>query len=472
MNSPVRRAVVLQLFHEASAISPLQVRRAEFLERHHLRGRAVADAFRDTRNWMGGVLTALDLAEMPYEIGLCTAALPGGPIAADDFAMLEAELLESLDVLLAEGPVSHVFLLLHGALLAEGCDDPEGDIARAVRERVGGAARIAVPLDFHANPGPGLIEAADIVLGGKLYPHTDTRARGKRLVELALSETDWKTVHVPMGLQVPMPRQETVDGPFSALAALTDRLEGGDIGDVTLLGGFPFSMAPFRGTSLLVTTTDKTKAVPVADKVRAAIDERRTALLAPVPGIDDALPAIRDGLSRGRVVIADIGDNPGGGGLGDVTALLPALVSLKRPFAFGFLVAPELVTAARQAGTGSTIGIAVPDGTIAAGVAALADIRYRNTGAMMQGEMLYGGPGAVLSIGPSRILVSSLRIQAYDVNAFISQGIDLEKMDLIAVKSIGHFRASYTPLATGALVLVDSGGYSSPRRIDAAHGAP
>ncbi|MEQ3624753.1 MAG: M81 family metallopeptidase [Celeribacter sp.] len=458
------RAAILQLFHEASCIAPRPVTRDEFLARHHMRGPDVAAAFGNTENWMGGVLSALAARGITPQIGLCTAALPGGPLTRAGFDTLLGELLDSLNTILAQGPLSHVFLLLHGALLVEGLDDPEALIARAVRAATGPGTRIAVPLDFHANPGQGLIEAADIVIGGKLYPHTDTRARGARLVELAFAAERLTTRHVGMGLQVPMPRQETTSGPFAELAALTDQLETGAVADVTLLGGFPFSRAAHRGTSLLITAPADHDPSAIADQMRRAIASRQGALTTDVPDAQSMLPELRAALARGRVVLADVGDNPGGGGTGGDTSLLKPLIALDVAFGFGFLVAPDLVAAAETAGVGGTVDIPTPTGPIPARVDRLQPIRYRNSGAMMRGEALNGGAGAVLALGRSRVLVSSLRVQAYDTEAFRAMGVDPESLDLLAIKSIGHFRASYTPIASGGVLLTDSGGLSSPRR--------
>lgn len=462
------RAAVLQIFHEANAFSPLRVTRADFLIRHHLQGDAVRAAFGATRNWMGGVLSALDAAGVETTIGLCTAALPGGPVEASSWDTLRSELLGSLDSIVARAIPDHVFLLLHGALCADGVYDPEGDLACDVRARIGPNTRLSVALDFHANVGPGLIQAADLVLGGKLYPHTDTRERGARLVELALTEVGIKTRHFLLDVQVPMPRQVTTEGPFADLVALTNRLEAATgVLDVTLLGGFPFSYAPFSRTSLLVTATTDAITRQARDCVSAALMQHREALVKPIPDLAEGMANAEALAQHGRVVLVDVGDNPGGGGLGDRTHLLPYLESLGRPYVFGALVQPNLVAAAWDAAPGGPVSIEVPGGTLRAKVISTTHVRYRNVGAMMRGEELDGGPGAVLHTGCGFLLVTTHRIQAYDTQAFTSVGIDLDAAKVIAIKSIGHFRASYTPLATGGIILIDSGGYSSPKRHDA-----
>ncbi|WP_172891515.1 M81 family metallopeptidase [Cohaesibacter sp. ES.047] len=465
--SPAPRAGVLQFFHEASCLSPRLVTRQDFLGRHHLVGDAARAEFRETQNWLGGVLNALDGLSMETEIGLCTACLPGGPVARDAFEHLLSELLESLQSILANGPLVHLFLLLHGALLVDQCEDPEGRIVRAVRALIGDQTTLAISLDFHANISAALVETADIVIGGKLYPHTDTAERGARLVHLATSGEVLKTHRFPMGLAVPMPRQETLSGPFGALARLSDGLETGAIRDASLLGGFPYSRAPFRGTALLVTTSDPHATEAVAKRMAKAIDAVRQDLVAPILSIEQALPQIRQALSGGRVVIGDVGDNPGGGGNGDTTDLLPVLLSLERPFAFAFLINEGLVRQAVSAGVGASFQLPTAGGDVETTILALPHIAYRNTGPMMKGERLDGGQGAVLGVGPSRILLSSNRVQAYDTNAFTAFGVDLDKMDIVAVKSIAHFRASYRTIATGGVVLVDSFGLSSPLKAPA-----
>jgi microcystin degradation protein MlrC len=103
-----------------------------------------------------------------------------------------------------------------------------------------------------------------------------------------------------------------------------------------------------------------------------------------------------------------------------------------------------------------------PELVVSATVVRTGIVSYCNTGPMMHGARLDGGLGAVLAVSNGFVLVTSERIQAYDVNAFISQGVDLQAASVIALKTSAHFRASYTALATGGIVLVDADGWSSP----------
>tara|TARA_A100001391_G_scaffold37386_1_gene20532 strand:+ start:29919 stop:31352 length:1434 start_codon:yes stop_codon:yes gene_type:complete len=459
------RAAVLQFFHEANAFSPLRVTRDEFLTRHHLSGQAVRDAFATTSNWMGGVLTALEQREIETEIGLCTAALPGGALEADAWAQLRSELLESLWSILEGGPVSHLFVLLHGALAVEGVSDPEGALVAEIRQRLGARTRITTTLDFHANISPRLQGASDVIVSGKLYPHTDTRERGALAVRFGLATDELKTWHFNLGLSVPMPNQATTEGPFARLADLSDTFAAlGGVEDVNIIGGFPFSTEAYAGTSLLVTGTERHAARAVYERVLGAVEEARGDLLRPVPSPTASITRLRERLGSGRLILVDVGDNPGGGGLGDRTELIAELEALGRPYAFGALVRPDLVKAAQAVGTGGTVDVPSGREKLSCTVASLAVIRYRNAGDMMRGEEVFGGDGAVLFTPAGSILVSSLRIQAYDRQAFESMNLTLHDYDIIAIKSIAHFRSSYADLATGGIILTDSGGWSSHRR--------
>ncbi|MCM0752335.1 hypothetical protein DEA98_17080 [Brucella pseudogrignonensis] len=173
------RAAVIQLFHEANAFTPVKANYDGFLSAQYFQGEDVRREFGSTSNWLGGVTEALDEAGYEIAYGVCTGCLPGGTLEAESYHRIVAEIIRSLEHIAANGPIDVVALLLHGALVVEGLATPETDLARKVRKIVGPDVRIAVPLDFHANVEPMLPQVVDVVIGGKLYPHADTHARGK-----------------------------------------------------------------------------------------------------------------------------------------------------------------------------------------------------------------------------------------------------------------------------------------------------
>jgi microcystin degradation protein MlrC len=464
------RVALLQLFHEANGFSPIRIELRDFRTRHWCEGEEVRRRFGATKNWLGGAIAACDAADVDLEIGLCTASHPGGSVAAEAFTAIRESMLDSLRAICARGRPDVVLLLLHGALLVEDCPMPEGDLAASVRAVVGADAVIGVTLDFHANIDPLLTGTADILIGGKLYPHTDTYDRGRELAELSFASVRdrRKTRHVLLPLATPLPRQETSspDSPVAKLVTLCDVLEARfALDDLNLLGGFHFSSRDWASMSMLVTGGTRADQDAALQILAAEVWTLRDALLAPLPDLAAAAREVAASPRAGMTLVVDTGDNPGGGGTGETASLLPWLVAEGVDFAAGFFVDPALARAAAAAGTGATVAVTIgaPTEVPFVGEATVewsGEISYRNIGPMMTGELLEGGLSAVLRIGHGRIIVTTERIQAYDVNAFLSLGIDLSARDVVLIKSSAHFRASYTPLAA-RIVLFDGGGWSS-----------
>lgn len=463
------RAAVIQLFHEANAFTPSRANYDGFLSAQYFRGDDVRREFGSTSNWLGGVTEALD--ERGYDIayGVCTGCLPGGTLDGASYHRLVGEIVASLEEIVAAGPVDVVALLLHGALVVDGVATPETDLAKKVRAVVGPGVPIAVPLDFHANVEPQLPFVADVVIGGKLYPHADTHARGKRLIELALAPDRWKTRRFRLPLAAPMSAQTSDTAPFSELVALSNEVgRRPGLADVVVMGGFPYVDSDEVGSSVLVTGTDEDAMRQAFRDMAAAAWQRRDTMLKQAPSFAQAAPDIYARAAKGRVVVGDAGDNPGSGGVADVADIFAALCAQPLPFAAGFMVDADAVRAAAAIGVGNR-GV-VPMGAMTDGsrfspdvtVERVGIVEYRNEGPNLHGELLEGGPGAVVRVGDhGHIAIVTERIQAYDTQAFRSQGISLEDKAIIQVKSSNHFRSAFTPLATGGVFVVDSGGWAS-----------
>src|ERR1700754_949884 len=100
------------------------------------------------RTCLGGMLDAVrELGAIPVG-ALNAAAEPWGTIEAEAYDLLKTELLERIGACL---PVDAVALDLHGAGVADGCDDIEGDLCAAVRAVIGPAVVLAVTHDLHGH---------------------------------------------------------------------------------------------------------------------------------------------------------------------------------------------------------------------------------------------------------------------------------------------------------------------------------
>ena len=77
-----------------------------------------------------------------------------------------------------------VLLTLHGAMVAEGYDDCEGDLIACVRDVVGPDTPIGALLDLHGNLSPRMIASGAILVACKEYPHSDYRDRAEELLTI------------------------------------------------------------------------------------------------------------------------------------------------------------------------------------------------------------------------------------------------------------------------------------------------
>src|SRR5262249_9295966 len=127
--------------------------------------------------------------EKPDIVGLARLpAWPGGIATRDAFSWLREELVGALKRSL---PVDAVLLALHGALVAEGAPDVEGEVLHALREVIGPKVPLVATLDLHANVTCEMVAAADALVLYHTAPHIDvfeTGVRGARVLRHILIE--------------------------------------------------------------------------------------------------------------------------------------------------------------------------------------------------------------------------------------------------------------------------------------------
>ena len=91
---------------------------------------------------------------------------PAGLIGRTTYEGIRDEILDQLRAAL---PVDGVALCLHGAMVAQGYDDPEGDLIERVRELAGPRAVIAAGLDPHSHLTARRIAHANILVAFKEF---------------------------------------------------------------------------------------------------------------------------------------------------------------------------------------------------------------------------------------------------------------------------------------------------------------
>ena len=200
--------------------------------------------------------------------GLQAFAVPAGTTPRVVYEALRDELLADLDALM---PLDAVMLFLHGAMIADGYDDCEGDILARVRARVGPNIPIGAELDLHCHVTSSMLETADVLVGYKHYPHTDTYDRLIDLFEIVADTAEGKVRPTMASAACRMigmyhTTREPMSGFVDRMYAL-EREPG--VLNVWLAHGFPYGDVPSIGAHVVVATdNDPAKARELARSLR------------------------------------------------------------------------------------------------------------------------------------------------------------------------------------------------------------
>jgi microcystin degradation protein MlrC len=393
--------------------------------------------------------------------GTCAWAEPAGTVARAVYEELRDRILAELD---AAMPVDAVALGLHGAMVAHGYDDCEGDLLARVRARVGPDVPIGAELDPHCHMTEQMVAAADLLICFKEFPHTDFVERAEEVVDLTIRAARGE-IRPHMSLydcrmigSFPTSRE-----PMRSFVDGIKAREGKDgVLSISIAHGFPFGDVPGMGTKVLVVTDDHAElgallARELGEALFALRGQTAPSFLGVDEGIDRALAI------EGTVVIADPSDNPGGGAPSDATAILRALIERGvRDVALGPIWDPIAVQFCVAAGEGARLPLRFGGKTgPASGQPIDADVQIQRVarGATQTfGQSLIDmGDCVAVQVGGVDVVLTTRRRQALGNDLFGNLGIDLATKQIVVVKSTNHFYASFAPLAKEVLY-VDSNG--------------
>ncbi|MGE8200738.1 MAG: M81 family metallopeptidase, partial [Variovorax sp.] len=221
--------------------------------------------------------------------GMVAGAQPSGTTTRHAYETLRDELLDDLRAVL---PVDMVLLGLHGAMVADGYDDCEGDLLARVRQIVGPDVVIGAELDPHNHLTPEMISNANVMISFKEYPHTDVLERGLELVDICAATVEGKVRPVPAVVDCDMiVTVHTSRQPARGFVERMQSLEGKNgVLSVSLTHGFSWGDVPEMGTKVLVYTDgDKAQADLLARQLADEVIAMRDGLTVNYPGIDASL---------------------------------------------------------------------------------------------------------------------------------------------------------------------------------------
>lgn len=388
--------------------------------------------------------------------GSCFAASPAGTTNRADYEAMRDEVLAQLAAAL---PVDGVLLGLHGAMVAHGYDDVEGDIIERVRALVGSETVIGVELDPHCHLTLKRVSLSDIIVLYKEFPHTDVVERAEDLLDLVL-RTLRREIRPVMSLY-DCRQIGSYPTTLPLMRGFVDRakaMEGRDgVLSVSIGHCFPYADVPeMTGRILVVTDGDKAK----ADRLATEIGQEFVAMRGrTAPDYLDADAAITTAIEANGhpVVIADPADNAGGGAPSDNTTLLRRLIERGvENAAIGPIWDPVAVRLCFDAGLGAVFPLRFGGKTGPASGPPV-DAEVTVAGLRRDCQQSFGptqvglGDCACVRIGGVEVVLISNRTQALGLELFRNVGVEPTGKKLLVVKSTNHFHAAFGPIAERVL---------------------
>lgn len=472
----ITRVLIAGFKHETNTFCKLPTDLDAYRARGLYYGEEMRTALAGTNTEIAGFLDACERHGWEPVLTVAGDATPAGKVTREAFDEVSGHILKVID---EQGSPDAILLQLHGAMVGEDHEDGESALLSLIREKVGGDVPIGVTHDLHANVTDRTGALADVLVSYRTYPHIDQYKTATLCADLIArvlaGEIDPK-VTVARGPQLDGADhgRTTAPGPMLDILKMADALkdEHGLL-SVSVNAGFPWADISYVGpTAIVVADKDNEGAGTAAAALREELWRTRAVLTIGLVSAAEALAeARRTGSIGSPFVIADFADNPGGGGYGDSTGLLRAMIEAKLDnAALSSLYDPECVAACLAAGEGAELELhlggkhepALGAPVTARGtVTGLYDGSFKLEGPMSTGVAINIGPAAVFRVGGIDVVLASKRAQNYDRQFFKAFGIEPTERSILAVKSAQHFRADYTPIASGIAVVDEGGGITS-----------
>ncbi len=400
--------------------------------------------------------------------GTAAWADPAGLIARGAYEGLRDEILDQLR---AAMPLDGVVLGLHGAMVAQGYLDPEGDFLARVRAIIGPDMLLCATLDPHSHLTAKRLAATNFFVAFKEFPHTDFVDRAEDLWRIAVDTLEgrvqptmsvWDCRMIDVFPTSRQPMRGFVDWMMATEASDPKLLS------LSAIHGFMAGDVPEMGSKIIAVTDANldpggAHGAALAEQFGQALFANRGRHI--MPFTDERTAVTRAIAATAHpVVIADMWDNPGGGTAGDATVLLKELLAQGATgVAVGTIWDPIAVQLCFVAGEGAEFPLRF--GAKSAPLtgepcdALVRVITLNATAEMKFGESVVPfGPAARIALLDAQgtplgieVILNTVRAQSYDPSLFTALGIDPLGQRILAIKSTNHFYAAFAPIASEVL---------------------
>ncbi|MFD0960333.1 M81 family metallopeptidase [Paenibacillus chungangensis] len=363
-----------------------------------------------------------------------------------------------------------VYFAFHGAMVAEGCDDVEGELLGVIRNVIGDDVPLVISLDLHANVTSRMVEQVNGLIGFRTFPHIDFIETGSRAAKLLFSIIRQQVVPSIAMVKVPMivPAENggTLRGPF---AELWREAEKGELSGCSLASSL-FPVQPWldiqeMGFAAVVVGPDELSAQREAARLADLAWQLREQFDVRLYSVEEVAEIALTEKSGQPIIMSDSADSPGAGSTGDSNAVLKQLLSMGMEDKLTCLItmvdAPA-VARAIEAGVGSdallSLGYSVHVGggeplQVKGTVRRIGDGKFRFGQGYAENTTGDMGRCVVFQIGTITVLLSEKPTFTGDPAMYRSMGLEPLAYDIVMVKSANQFRAEYEKLSDHIYIL-------------------
>lgn len=373
-----------------------------------------------------------EVSEGPCAVGFP----PGGRIIRSVYEEIRTMILDDLKKAM---PVDVVLLQLHGAALAHGYDDCEGDLLEHIRAITGPDIPIGIELDPHCHISEKMMRHTTAMILYKTFGHTDKdlKARAVELFNIIADTVDEK-INPVMALFDCRMIDLWDDGITPEVKALLETVYEGErregVLSISPVHGYPFADVADMGTKMLVITDgDQRLAYETAEEFGKAYFESR-GRMSQWGDITPALDEIEARAARGeKITIVEFADSSGNGSPTDGTEMIQAL--LKRGMsnvAVAMMWDPLAVSICHDAGVGAELmlrmgGKIAPSSGVPLDLNIVVERLYKSVVIPNWQEEEIPCDAAVVRSGETELLLVSKRVLPTGLNAL--RALDVEPAD-------------------------------------------
>ena len=245
-------------------------------------------------------------------------SVPGGPINKNFFINTVKNIIKDIK---KHPSLDGIFLIMHGAMYVRGIDDPEGYFIKKIHTNVNKNCKISVSYDLHGQMTDTIIKNINYLAAYKTAPHIDvtaTYARALRmLIKGIISGKKNHLIWTKIPILVSGEMSSTTVSPCNKIYQNLDfynKIKG--ITDSNLLIGYVWADSKRATAAAIVNCTDIIMGKKIVKKIAQSYWVNRSKLIYDMKSykLNKIFTIIN---TKKFTILADSGDNPTAGGIGN-----------------------------------------------------------------------------------------------------------------------------------------------------------